>query len=155
MRYVYDPYIMRRTVDGRIFCVNPQMPFEYFIDCFQTEKPFFFVSQLEDGRVAITPNVNFIPWNLFQTGFWPQDLLPIDYEYVTMKDATYPVILSAHPIQNFEQWLLKFVRCVDVFAKQTLSQFVAMSHDFFPLEIPYEKEFGYEKKVLRKETVKA
>lgn len=134
MRYIYDPFVMRRMAEGRIFCVTPQMPFEYFVYCFQAEKPFFFVTQLEDGRISIVPNVTFIPWNLFQTGYWPQDLLPEGCEYVTMRDGSYPVILSAHPVNNYEQWLGKFVRCVDAYAKQTLGDFINMPHELHALD---------------------
>ncbi len=134
MQYAYEPYIVRRTAEGRIFFVSSRMPFEYFIYCFQNETPFFLVSQLEDGRVAITPNVMCIPWNLLQAGFWPQHLLPTGYEYVTIKHGTYPVIISAHPLPNFEDWYRSFVRCVEPFAKETLDQFVASSCEFLPVQ---------------------
>ena len=135
MQHVYDSYLLRRGAEGRIFTVSPKMPFEYFIHCFQNEQPFFLVSQLEDGRVAITPNVNFIPFNLLKAEYWPQDLLPKDYEYVTMKKETYPVIMSAHPIARFDEWYRNFQACVTSFAKQSLAEFVATSPEFLPLEV--------------------
>lgn len=135
MQWVYDPFVLRRTAEGRIFNVNPRMPFEFFIYCFQTEQPFFLVAQLDDGRVAITPNVMFIPFNLLQEGYWPQDLLPSGYEYVTMKNETYPVIISAHPVPRFDEWFRKFEGCVTAFAKQTLAEFVATSPEFLPIRL--------------------
>jgi hypothetical protein len=135
MQYVYDPYIIRRTSEGRIFLVNAKMTFEHFVWCFQNEQPFFMVSQLEDGRVAITPNATFIPLNLLQAGYWPQDLLPADQEYVTLKQGTYPVIISAHPVANFEDWYRRFTRCVEPFAKQTLDEFVSSTGDFKSIEL--------------------
>ena len=134
MQYAYEPYILRRSADGRIFFVNAKMPFEYFVFCFQNEQPFFMISQLEDGRIAITPNAMCIPWNLQQAGYWPQDLLPKGYEYVTMKHGTYPVIISAHPLPSFEEWYRSFVGCVDAFAKETLEEFVGTSHELRPLQ---------------------
>lgn len=138
MLHVYDPYILRRACDGRIFYVNAKMPFEFFVNCFQAELPFFLVSQLEDGRVAITPNVMFIPWNLLQAGYWPQDLLPTGYEYVTIKNGTYPVIISAHPLMNFEEWFRAFERCVEPFAKQSLTEFVLTTGEYVPVELRRE-----------------
>jgi hypothetical protein len=135
MQYVYDPFVIRRGADGRIFTVSPKMPFEWFVQCFHAEQPFFLVSQLEDGRVAITPNVSFIPFNLLKTEYWPQDLLPRDYEYVTMKKETYPVIMSAHPVARFDEWYRNFQSCVATFAKQSLGEFVATSPEFLPLEV--------------------
>lgn len=135
MQYIYDPYVIRRTTGGRIFLVNAKMPFEHFVWCFQAEQPFFMISQLEDGRVAITPNATFIPLNMLLAGYWPQDLLPADFEYVTMKQGTYPVIISAHPVMNFEDWFRKFARCVEPFAKQTLEEFVFSTGDFKPIKL--------------------
>ena len=135
MQHIYDLFVLRRGPEGRIFTVSPKMPFEYFIQCFQYEQPFFVVSQLEDGRVAITPNVSFIPFNLLKAEYWPQDLLPRNYEYVTMKKETYPVIMSAHPIARFDEWLRSFQTCVGSFAKQSLAEFVATSPEFLPLEL--------------------
>ena len=53
MHYVYEPFILRRLAENRIFVCSPKIPFEYTICCFQSEKPFFMVSQFEDGRVAV------------------------------------------------------------------------------------------------------
>ena len=52
------------------------MPFEMFVDCFYVERPFFLVSHLDDGRIAVTPNPTVVPLSLFQAGHWPCDLLP-------------------------------------------------------------------------------
>jgi hypothetical protein len=133
MRFLYEPFILRRVAEGRILFVSPRMPFEFFVHCFQAEQPFFLISQLEDGRLAITPNTMFIPWNLEQGAF--NDLLPTDIEYVTMRNATYPVLLTAHPIVNLEEWFRKFERLVAPFARQTLSEFVASAHEFMPIEV--------------------
>lgn len=141
MRRIYDPYILKRASDGRIFHISAQMPFEYCVDCFQTEMPFFFVAQLEDGRVAITPNVTFMPWSMYQSGFWPEDLFPSTIEYVTLKNCTYPLILTAHPVANFDKWFNLFTRGIDRFAKQPLGEFVATSRDFFPLEARHDPQF--------------
>lgn len=142
MQYYYNPYVLRRAAEGRIFLVNPQMSFEQYINCFQAEQPFFLVSQLEDGRITITPNVMFIPFNLLQTGYWPQDLLPREYEYVTFKNETYPVIISAHPVTHFDEWFRKFQGCVTAFAKQSLAEFVSASPEYLPLETGW-KETGW------------
>lgn len=140
MQFIYDPFVLRRAAGGRIFFVNSMMPFEYFINCFQAEQPFFLVSQLEDGRVAITPNVTFIPFNPLQAGYWPQNLLPYEWEYVTMKNGTYPLIISAHPVTKFDEWFRKFEACVTPFAKKTLAEFVATSPEFLPLELGHKFE---------------
>jgi hypothetical protein len=147
MRYVYDPFVFRRMAEGRFFFVNGNMPFEYFVLCFQMEKPFFLVSQIEDGRLAIIPNIAFIPWN-YKLAEGPLDLLPDEFEYVTMK-GTYPVILTAHPLPNIEEWLRKFERKVTPFAKMTLTEFVAACHEFFPLE--FKKFERFEKQAVYKE----
>ena len=133
MKYNYGPFVIRRMAEGRVFFVNPQMPFEFFLDCFQAEQPFFCVAQLNDGRIAITPNATVIPQAALQAGFGPHDLLPTETEYVTM-GGTYPVILTAHPVQKVDEWLRKFERFVIGFAKQTLGEFICCSHDYIPLE---------------------
>ncbi len=150
MLYVYDNFVLRRAAEGRIFFVSPKMPFEYYVNCFSTEQPYFMVSQLDDGRVAIVPNVMFIPFNLLQDGFWPQNLLPTGCEYVTMKNETYPVILSSHPIANFEAWFREFESCALPFGKQTLAEFVATAPDYQPIRLRRFEEKGYAK-ALRKE----
>jgi hypothetical protein len=138
MTYAFDQYIFRRFDKGRVFLVNAQMPFEYFIDCFRIESPFFLVAQLEDGRVAIIPNVMCLPWNVQQTGYWAQELLPAGYEYVTIKQGSYPVIISAHPLPNFEDWFKAFARGIEPFATQTLGAYVRGAHELLPL-YPEEK----------------
>ncbi len=149
MQYAYEPYILRRTVNGQVFLVNSNMPFHYFIDCFQNEQAFFLISQLEDGRIAITPNAMCVPWSLLQTGFWPQDLLPTGYEYVTMKHGTYPVIVTAHPITNFEDWYRQFCRYTESFAGQTLWDFVSASTEYLPVKLETGRAFiQKEKEVL-------
>jgi hypothetical protein len=140
MQFIYEPFVMRRFAEGRIFFVSPKMPFEFFLDCFQYEHPFFIVSQLEDGRVAITPNTMVIPQYLLQAGFGPQDLLPSDFEYVTIKNANYPVIITAHPITQIDMWLKKFEKFVKPYGKQTLSDFIT-SAEFLPLKMGFKKEF--------------
>ncbi len=140
MQHVYDPFIFRRMAEGRIFWVNASMPFEYFLDCFQYERPFFCVSHLDDGRIAITPNSMFLSLDYLQGGYGPRDLLPSEYEYVTVKNGTYPLIITAHPVTNVENWLGKFERWVRPFAKQTLSEFARGSFDFQPLKIPAKFE---------------
>jgi hypothetical protein len=132
--YLYEPFVLRRAAEGRIFFVSSKMPFEFFVQCFQAEQPFFFISQLDDGRIAIIPNTMFIPWNVMQGGLGPTELFPSEIEYVTAKDGTYPLIITAHPVSNFEDWFRKFERCVVPFAKQTLSDFVGSSCGFQPLE---------------------
>ena len=57
------------------------------------------------------------------TKFFPLDLFPTGWEYVTVKDETYPVILTAHPIANYEEWIKKFEKNVQLFAKETLVSF--------------------------------
>ena len=145
MQFLYEPFIIRRGAEGRIFYVNAKMPFEYFVNCFQAEQPFFLVSQLDDGRVAVTPNATFIPLNMLQAGYWPQELLPTGYEYVTMKNGSYPVIISAHPIANFEEWFKLFTRCVEPFAKQTLQEFVGTTSSFKPVELWTERRYPIHK----------
>ncbi len=141
MQYVYEPFILRRAAEGRIFFVAPKMPFEYFVYCFQNERPFFLASQLEDGRVAVTPNAMFIPLNLLQAGYWPQDLLPAGFEYVTMKNGNYPVIISAHPVTNFDEWTKMFFKCVEPFAKQSLQEFISSTTQFKRVELTRETGF--------------
>lgn len=135
MKFEYEPYILRRFADGRVFFVSPKMPFELFIDCFQNEQPFFLVSQLEDGRLAITPNALVMPYNFLQAGFWPRDLFPSGWEYVTIKNGTYPLIMTAHPIVKADEWFRKFEKHVISFAKETLSEFIITSAEILPLDI--------------------
>lgn len=135
MHKVYEPFVIRRLAEGRVFYVNPEMPFEYFLDCFQTDLPFFMVAQLPDGRICITPNANVIPQNFLQAGYGPWNLLPTEWEYVTIRGNTYPVIMTAHPVQNVDEWLFRFERFVLGFAKQTLCNFVTTAFDFIPLKI--------------------
>ncbi len=134
MKFAYDPFVLKRFAEGRIFFVNATMPFEFFLDCFRFEQPFFLVSQLEDGRIAIVPNAMCIPLNLFQFGFWPEDLFPKDFEYVTMKKGMYPVILTAHPVNNYNEFFRFFERNISNFAKTTLSEFISGAYDFLPLK---------------------
>ncbi|HEY3245579.1 MAG TPA: hypothetical protein VGM03_19725 [Phycisphaerae bacterium] len=124
----------KRFAEGRIFYVNCKMPFEYFLDCFQWEHPFFLVSQLEDGRIAIVPNALVIPKTLWQAGYGPQDILPTEYEYVTTKWGAYPLIITAHPIYKVEEWFKKFERYVLPMCKQTLADFVNASFETLPLK---------------------
>ena len=135
MKFAYDPFVLRRFADGRIFYVNPKMPFEYFVDCFQHEQPYFLVSTLEDGRLAITPNAMVMPYNYLQAGYWPRDLFPLGWEYVTIKNGTYPLIVTAHPVASIEEWLKKFEKLVSAFAKETLSEFITSCAEILPLEI--------------------
>ena len=141
MRFPYNPFVLQRLAEDRIFFVNPNMPFEFFLDCFQVEKPFFIVALLEDGRIAITPNIMVIPKAILQNLEGPFDLLPTDCEYVTMRDGTYPVIITAHPVENVRHWLLKFERWVEPFARQTLAEFVRTACEPQPLlkKIPVQK----------------
>ena len=134
MRYLYEPFVLRRAAEGRIFFVSAKMPFEFFIQCFQAEQPFFLIAQLEDGRLAISPNTMFIPWNVMQGGYGPLDLLPNEMEYVTVKNGTYPLIITAHPVSNYDEWFRKFERYVVPFAKQTLWDFVSSHYEYQPLE---------------------
>ena len=140
MRQMYEPFIIRRLAEGRVFFVNAKMPFEFFIDCFETEHPFFLVAELEDGRIAITPNALTIPQNLLRAGFAPTDLLPADFEYVSMKNSTYPVIMTAHPVPEIKDWLKKFEIRVRPFARRTLAEFVNESFEVQPLRL--ERKFG-------------
>ena len=141
MKFAYESFILRRFADGRIFFVNPKMPFEYFIDCFHNEQPFFLVSMLEDGRIAITPNALVIPFNFLQAGFWPRELFPTGYEYVAIKNGSYPLIVTAHPITAIEQWFRKFEKLVSAFAKETLAEFVTSSGEMLPLDFERIEKF--------------
>ena len=147
MKFAYEPFVLRRFADGRIFYVSPKMPFEFFIDCFQNEQPFFLVSMLEDGRLAITPNAMVMPYNYLQAGYWPRDLFPAGWEYVTIKNGTYPLIVTAHPIATIDDWFKKFEKMVTSFAKETLSEFITSSPEFLPLEM--EKFEKHERPVHR------
>jgi hypothetical protein len=134
MRFPYEPFVLKRFAEGRIFFVNCKMPFEFFLDCFQWEHPFFLVSQLEDGRIAIVPNAMIIPKTLLQAGYGPLDVLPTDYEYVTTRRGTYPLIITAHPINKVEEWFKKFERFVLPLAKQTLADFISATFETLPLK---------------------
>ena len=147
MKYMYEPFILRRFAEGRVFFVNPDMPFEHFMSCFQFEQPFFLISQLEDRRIAITPNSQILPQYLLHTGFGLQELLPRDFEYVTLKDATYPVIITAHPVPDVDLWMNQFQRWVKSFSKQTLSDYVTTCRDFIPLKKETWKKEKFEEKV--------
>ena len=140
MTFTYEPFVMRRLTDDRIFLVSPKMSFEQFLDCFHFERPYFIVSALDDGRLAITPNISALPLNLHQ-GFFPLDLFPSGWEYVTVKDETYPVIITAHPVLNQEEWIKKFDKNVLNFAKETLSEFVLGCSELLPLqmEVPHRE----------------
>jgi hypothetical protein len=134
MRFLYEPFVLRRVGDGHILFVSPRMPFEFFVHCFQAEQPFFLISQLEDGRLAITPNSLFFPLNMLQGNYGLMELLPNEIEYVTMRNSTYPLFITAHPVANVDEWFRKFERFVLPFAKQTLAEFVASGFEFQPLE---------------------
>ncbi|MHC5026802.1 MAG: hypothetical protein ACYTGR_08605 [Planctomycetota bacterium] len=153
MQRIYDPFVMRRFAEGRIIFVNSQMPFEFFVNCFTDEKPFFIVSQLFDGRIAITPNTMFIPQNfqtLLQGGHAPQQLLPNEFEYVTMKDSTYPLIITAHPVARVDEWLRNFERWVKPWAQQTLEGFVAgYTSEFTPLFEDKKEKFPVKEPVIQ------
>ena len=146
MQFIYEPFVMRRFAEDRIFFVSPKMPFEHFLDCFQYEHPFFLISQLEDGRVAITPNAFVFPFNKLQAGFCPQEFLPTEYEYVTLKNANYPVIITAHPVPQVDLWLKKFERLLKPFVKQTLFDFVTTS-EVLPLKFGFKPQ----EKLIREE----
>jgi hypothetical protein len=134
MRYLYEPFILRRVAEGRILFVSPRMPFEFFVNCFQAEQPFFLISQLEDGRLAITPTAMFLPWNVHQGGYGLMDLLPNEIEYVTLRNGTYPLVITAHPVANLDEWFRKFERFVTPFAKQSLAEFIGGTYEFLPLK---------------------
>lgn len=134
----YEPFVIRRMAEGRIFFVNGQMPFEGFLDCFQEEHPFFMVWQLDDGRIGIMPNATIIPPASVRAGFAPEGLLPSEVEYVTLNNCPYPVIITAHPLAKVDVWLRNFERFVTGFARQTLATFVTSFFDFTPLKIQRE-----------------
>jgi hypothetical protein len=137
MQFIYEPFVMRRFAEGRIFYVSPKMPFEFFVDCFQYEHPFFIVSQLEDGRIAIAPHAMIVPQYLLQAGFGPQDLLPTEFEYVTIKNGNYPLIVTAHPVTQIDLWLKKFEKFVKPYGKQNLSDFITTA-EFLPLKTEWK-----------------
>ena len=139
MKYAYEPFILKRFAEGRLFHVNPNMPFEFFLDCFRFEQPFFMIAQLDDGRIAITPNAMCIPLNLVQAGYWPQGLFPSQIEYVTMKQGLYPVIMTAHAVQDFNEWVMQFEKSVLGFPKQTLKEFISTTFEVLPLRESKEK----------------
>ena len=66
--------------------------------------------------------------------FLQMDLLPNECEYVTIKNGSYPLIITAHPVSNFDEWFRKFERNVVPFAKQSLWDFVGSTYEFLPLE---------------------
>src|SRR5262249_9929594 len=103
MKYTYEPFVLRRVAENRIFLVSAKMPVEMLVHCFSIEHPFFLVSSLEDQRIAITPNATVVPVNLFQ-GCGPCDVLPTECEYGTIKNGTYPVIVTAHPVAHLDEW---------------------------------------------------
>lgn len=133
MQRTFEPFVVRRLADGRVFFVNQNMPVENVLDCFQVEHPFFMVAQLEDGRLAITPNSSIIPQNYLQADHRSEDLLPANVEYVTMRTGTCPIIITAHPVNNVDEWLRTFERLVTAFAKQSFGRFVTASRDYVPL----------------------
>ena len=140
MQFVYDPFIVRRIAEGRIFICNSKMPFELFVDCFYREQPFFLVSQLEDGRVSIIPNMMFFPKKIDLVGFGSWNLLPTECEYVTIKNGTYPLILTAHPVKEFDVWLRKLQTQLVTFARQSLWEFIDSTMEFEPLrKLPARK----------------
>jgi hypothetical protein len=150
MKFAYEPFILRRFAENRIFLVNAKMPFEYFINCFLIEHPFFLVSVLDDGRLAITPNPVVMPVSLFQTGYWPIDLFPTEYEYVTIKNGTYPLVLTAHPVLRIDDWFRKFEKTVTYFAKETLAEFFAGPRELLPIE--FEKPEKLPEKLAKTQT---
>src|SRR5262245_17604418 len=123
MKYVYDPFILRRFAEGKIFYVSNKLPFEYLVECFHYEQPYFLVSQQEDGRIAAVPNPMVMPLSYFAFGFWPRDLFPQGWEYVTFKNGIYPVIMTAHPMTKIDEWFRKFEKLVFSFSKETLAEF--------------------------------
>ena len=151
MNYAFEPFVLDRLANNRIFVVSPKMPFGMFVDCFYIERPFFLVSRLDDRRIAVTPNTTVVPLSLFQAGHWPRDLFPTEWEYGTIKSGTYPVIVTAHPITNFDVWCKQFEKNVIRFAEETLAEYVTGTKVVLPLE--YEQ---YEKgsKPFSKEPVK-
>jgi hypothetical protein len=138
MKYPYEPFVIRKFATNRIFEVNPKMPFEMVVDCFYVERPFFLISRLVDGRIAVTPNPTVVPLSLFQAGNWPCDLFPTEWEYGTIKNQTYPVIVTAHAIPNFDEWCTRFENNVVSFAKKTLAEHVTASKEFLPLDYEHE-----------------
>jgi hypothetical protein len=134
MKYNYEPFVLRRFADRRIFLVNPKMPFEFFADCFYAEQPFFLTFQLDDGRIATIPNPTVMPLQLLGNGYWPRDLFPTGWEYVTFKNGNYPVIVTAHPVAKYDEWFRKFERLVAAFCKETIAEFITTGGEFLPLE---------------------
>jgi hypothetical protein len=152
MRYVYEPFVVRRFAEDRIFVVNPKMPFEMFVNCFYVEHPFFLISWLNDRRIALTPNPAVIPLSLFQTGYWPSDLFPTKWEYVTIKNGTYPVIITTYPVANFDEWCRLFEENVTCFATETLADYITAPKEFLPIEYESQEKLH---KPLAKEALKA
>lgn len=149
MSYPYETFVLRKLANERIFVVNAKMPFENFIDCFYLAHPFFMVSTLDDGRVVVTPNPTVVPLSLFQAGLWPRDLFPTEWEYVTIKDETYPVIMTAHPVPKFDEWLRLFEKNVIRFAKETLVEYINTSKYFLPLLLETENYKKYTKPMVK------
>jgi hypothetical protein len=81
---------------------------------------------------------------MLHAGYGPRDLLPTEYEYITLKDCNFPVMITAHPVKDAPAWFSRFERFVNAFVKQTLAQFVAGSVE----RIPVRFETQPKKKVL-------
>lgn len=137
MQHAYEPFVIRRMAERRVFNVNAKMPFEFVLDCFQAEQPFMLVSQLDDGRIAITPNIHAIPQAAWQPGLHSHDLLPTECEYVTMA-GTYPMIMTAHPVTKTDEWMSKLEKRVRHTSKQTLADVVSSSIERIP--VPMETQ---------------
>ena len=135
MKYIYEPFILRRLAGGRIFIVNPQMSYEAFVDCFHIEHPYFLTFVLDDGRVATIPNPTVMPLHLLSNGYWPRDLFPTNWEYVTFKNGNYPIIATANPVTKQDEWFKKFEKLVTAYCKETLAEFVTTGGEFLPLEV--------------------
>lgn len=133
MRAQYEPYVLRRLANGRLFFVNHTIPFELSADCFGWENPFFLVSQLPDGRMVITVNPTVISYAALLNGQGVSELLPANHEYVTLRRGIYPVIMTAHPVTNVNEWLQCFEKTVRSLATQTLGEFVGTFGEFIPL----------------------
>ena len=148
MKFVYEPFILRRFAEGRVFFVNYKMPFEHLIECFYDEQPFFIVGQQDDGRIFAVPNPMVMPLSYFAFGFWPRDLFPQGWEYITFKNGIYPVIMTAHPVAKMDDWFRRFERLVLAFSKETLAEFITTAGESLPLEFErFEKFQQFEKKI--------
>jgi len=51
-----------------------------------------------------------------------------------MKKGTYPLLLTAHPVSNPNEFFSYFERTISSFAKTTLWEFVSTSYEFMPLK---------------------